>query len=287
MAGDVQAPALTELPGMNPSASHTPHPEMEPIVRNVIVTGAGSGIGASIAARFVESGDRVFLADLSKDRVDGVVATLASPQVSGHHLDVTDAAGVADFVAQVARDAGSVDVLVSNAGVFDGCAGITQTTTELWAKVIGINLTGTFNVVKAASEVMTGQRSGRIVAIGSIAGQRALPDGLAYCASKAGLEGLIRRLAFDLGPYGITANLVAPGAIATNIRANSEEILGDLVPDMNVGVGANPDMIDLVIPAKRRGEPAEIAATVYFLASEGAAYINGDVIHVDGGWIAS
>jgi NAD(P)-dependent dehydrogenase (short-subunit alcohol dehydrogenase family) len=98
---------------------------------------------------------------------------------------------------------------------------------------------------------------------------------------------LVRRLAFDLAQHGITANLVAPGAIATNIRANSEEILGSLVPDVNVGVGANKDLMDLVIPARRHGTPLEIAATVHFLASKGAAYINGEILHVDGGWIAS
>jgi NAD(P)-dependent dehydrogenase (short-subunit alcohol dehydrogenase family) len=256
-------------------------------MRNVIVTGAGSGIGAAIAAQFVESGDRVFLADLSQPRLDDVVTSLASPYATAHHLDVTDAEAAAKLVAHVVDEAGSVDVLVSNAGVFDGCAGIAQTSTALWAKVIGINLTGTFNIVKPVAEAMVAQRRGRIVAIGSIAGQRALPDGLAYSTSKAGLEGLIRRVAFDLGGHGITANVVAPGAIATNIRANSEEILGDLVPDVNVGVGANPDLIDMIIPAKRRGEASEIAATVHFLASDGAAYINGDVIHVDGGWYAS
>lgn len=255
-------------------------------MRNVIVTGAGSGIGASIAAHFIDSGDRVFLADLSKERVHAAAESLGS-NASGHHLDVTDADSATELVEYVARETGSVDVLVSNAGVFDACAGVAQTSAELWAKVIGINLTGTFNVVKPAAAVMTARRSGRIIAIGSIAGQRALPDGLAYSTSKAGLEGLIRRLAYDLGPHGITANVVAPGAIATNIRANSEEILGDLVPDVNVGVGASPDLIDMLIPAKRRGEPSEIAATVHFLASEGAAYINGDVIHVDGGWYAS
>jgi 3-oxoacyl-[acyl-carrier protein] reductase len=112
-----------------------------------------------------------------------------------------------------------------------------------------------------------------------------MPDGLAYCASKAGIEGLIRRASFDLGPHGITANVVAPGVIRTNIRATSTEILGELVPDTNVHIGDS--VMNSLIPARRGGDPAEIAATVFFLASAGAGYISGDVIHVDGGWIAS
>src|SRR5580765_833943 len=231
--------------------------------RNVIITGAGSGIGASTAAHFAAAGDRVFLADVSTDRLEQTRAGLDSALVSTHTVDVTNSKAVTDLVAQVIETAGTVDVVVSNAGVFDGCAGVQQTTPELWERVVGINL------------------------VGSIAAQRAMPDGLAYCATKAGLEGMTRRLAYDLGSYGITANLVAPGVVRTGIRATSEEILGDLVPDTDVGVGTDQDLMDKLIPLKRGGDPEEIAATIFFLASTGAGYISGEVIHVDGGWIAS
>ncbi|WPB89262.1 SDR family NAD(P)-dependent oxidoreductase [Streptomyces malaysiensis] len=253
----------------------------------MIITGAGSGIGAAVAEAFATAGDRVHLADLSAERLKATAVALGRANVTTHEVDVTDASAVQALADTVVAEHGGIDVLVSNAGVFDGCASIRDTTAELWDKVIGINLTGTFNVVKAVSEQMIAQRSGRVISIGSIAAQRAMPDGLAYCASKAALEGLVRRLAFDLGGYGITANLVAPGVVRTGIRATSEEILGSLVPDTNVGVGTSTDVMDLLIPARRGGEPAEIAATVFFLAGAGAAYINGEVIHVDGGWIAS
>jgi 3-oxoacyl-[acyl-carrier protein] reductase len=253
--------------------------------RSVIITGAGSGIGAAVAKRFAEAGDRLYLADLSLDRLKETVAGLGTALASIHRVDVTDASAVADLVDLVKGENGRVDVLVSNAGVFDAVAGIQETTHQLWAKVVGINLTGTFNVVKAVAGPMVEQGGGRIIAVGSIAAQRAMPDGLAYCASKAGIEGLIRRAAFDLGPYGVTANVVAPGVIRTNIRATSTEILGALVPDTNVHVGDS--VMDRLIPARRGGDPAEIAATIFFLASEGAGYISGDVIHADGGWIAS
>ncbi|MEU9456088.1 SDR family NAD(P)-dependent oxidoreductase [Streptomyces sp. NPDC048277] len=255
--------------------------------RSVIITGAGSGIGAAVAETFAAAGDRIYLADLSAERLKSTAAAVGSADVSTHEVDVTDAAAVQALAERVVAEHGGIDVLVSNAGVFDGCASIRDTSAELWDKVIGINLTGTFNVVKAVSEQMIAQRSGRVISIGSIAAQRAMPDGLAYCASKAALEGLVRRLAYDLGGYGVTANLVAPGVVRTGIRATSEEILGSLVPDTNVGVGTSTDLMDLLIPARRGGEPSEIAATVFFLASAGAAYINGEVIHVDGGWIAS
>jgi len=143
-----------------------------------------------------------------------------------------------------------------------------------------------FNCVKAAAERMIPHKGGRIVMIGSVAGQRGAADGLAYAASKAGLEGMNRRLAIDLGPHGITTNVVAPGVIKTNIRKNSEEQLKGIV-DFDRGVGASADLMDFLIPAKRGGDPAEIASVVTFLASEPAAYLTGQTIAVDGGWTAT
>ncbi|MBB6627577.1 SDR family oxidoreductase [Nocardioides sp. KIGAM211] len=254
--------------------------------RQVVVTGAGSGIGAAVAKRFVDNGDVVHLLDISADRLASVSADLPAAQVTTHVVDVTDHVRVAETIAEVSAN-GAIDVLAGCAGVFDGLAGIEQTTHELWNRVIDINLTGTFNVVKPVVESMITQRSGSIVLIGSIAASRATPDGLAYDTSKAALEGMTRRLAVDLGQYGINANLVAPGVVGTAIRATSEEILGDMVPDTNVGVGTSPELMKMLIPLQRGGTSEEVAATVFFLASAGAAYISGDVVHVDGGWIAS
>ena len=254
--------------------------------RTVIVTGAGSGIGAAVAARFTAAGDRVHLLDISATRLTAVRDSLPEGAATDHVVDVTDFDAVGTVIASIA-ESGPIDVLAGCAGVFDGLAGIEQTSRELWHRVIDINLTGAFNVVKPVAAAMITQRSGRIVLIGSIAGSRALPDGLAYDASKAALEGMTRRLAVDLGPYGITANVVAPGVVSTGIRATSEEILGDMVPSTRVGVGTNPELMKMLVPLQRGGTPAEVAATVFFLASEGAAYISGDVIHVDGGWVAT
>ncbi|MBY6683130.1 SDR family oxidoreductase [Rhodococcus sp. BP-316] len=254
--------------------------------RTVLITGAGSGIGAAVADTFTAHGDRVHLLDISESRLESVMASLPEGSAESHVVDVTDFDAVGSVVSSIAA-AGQIDVLAGCAGVFDGLAGIEQTSRALWDRVIDINLTGTFNVVKPVAQQMISQSSGSIVLIGSIAASRALPDGLAYVTSKAALEGMTRRLAVDLGRYGINANLVAPGVVETGIRATSEEILGDVVPDTNVGVGTNPELMKMIIPMQRGGLASEVAATVYFLAGDGAAYITGDVIHVDGGWIAT
>lgn len=255
--------------------------------RNIVITGAGSGIGAATARAFAESGDRVHLLDLSQERLDAVAADL--DQVTTHRIDVVDAIKVRAAIESINNKFGSIDVLVSNAGIFDGLAGIQETTYELWDRIIAVNLTGAFNVIKPASEVMIRQRSGRIITISSIAATRTSPDGLSYDASKAGLEGMTRRLAVDLGRYGITANTIAPGVISTSILATSREILGDMAPVTSVvdNDESNASFLETVVPARRGGQPSEVAATIHFLASVGAAYINGEVIHVDGGWIAS
>ncbi|MGM3216522.1 SDR family NAD(P)-dependent oxidoreductase [Pseudomonas sp. PhalM4] len=253
--------------------------------RNILITGAGSGIGAAVAKAFAESGDRVHLFDISESRLQLVAEGLEGATI--HPIDVVDAVKARSAIMAINKEYGSIDVLVSNAGVFDGLAGVQETSYELWDRIIAVNLTGSFNVIKPVSEVMIKQSSGRIITVGSIAATRTMLDGLSYDASKAGLEGMTRRLALDVGKYGITANLIAPGIVDTSIKATSLEILGDLAPAESHEQNLDEIVLKHLVPAQRGGLPSEIAATIHFVASKGAAYINGEVIHVDGGWSAS
>jgi NAD(P)-dependent dehydrogenase (short-subunit alcohol dehydrogenase family) len=255
---------------------------------NVILTGAGSGIGRAIAVAFLDADYRVHATDISRDRLDELEKERGDvDRLLTHVLDVSDHEAVSGLVDEVVAADGGLDVFVNCAGVFDGYADIEETTPALWAKVIAVNLTGTYNGCRAAARIMTRQERGRIITVGSVAGQRGSADGLAYVTSKAGIEGLTRRLAIDVGPHNVTANVIAPGVIRTNLRATSEEILGDLVSSQQRGIGVSPEIMDFLIPAKRSADPCEIASVAVFLASEGASYVNGQVIAVDGGWTAT
>lgn len=256
--------------------------------RTAVITGAGSGIGRAVARAFVEDGFLVYASDVSEERLKDLARELDFPStLRTACVDVSDYGAVTALTEQVVADTGTLDALINCAGVFDGYADILETTPELWSRIIAINLSGVYNGCRAAAQIMVKQQSGRIITIGSIAGQRGAADGLAYAASKAGVEGLNRRLAIDVGPHNVTANVVAPGVTRTGLRATSEELLGDLVPDQQRGIGVSPQTWDFLIPAKRSADPAEIAALVSFLASDSASYINGQVIAVDGGWTAT
>jgi NAD(P)-dependent dehydrogenase (short-subunit alcohol dehydrogenase family) len=253
--------------------------------RTVAVTGAGSGIGRAIAEAFVAEGDAVYICDISTERVSEVASALGTPE-RGHTVDIANEEQIGAFLRSAHGETGRLDVLVNAAAIFDGYAGVGETSSDLWRKIIDINLTGPFLGTKVAAELMIPQGSGRIITIGSIATFRGGADGIAYTAAKAGLHGMTRRLAFDVGRHGITANMVCPGVIPSGIRANSAEVLGDLSPEQHRGIGVTPELMDFLIPAGRKGLPEEVAAVVVFLASEGAAYVNGTAVSVDGGWVA-
>jgi 3-oxoacyl-[acyl-carrier protein] reductase len=258
------------------------HPEGE---RSVVVTGAGSGIGRGIAEAFAARGDFVHLVDISAESVDRVATEIGGDRVRGHVADVSVLSEISEVVSEAAARSGRLDVLVNAAGVFDGYAGIDDTSPELWDRVMRINVTGCFNGCKAAVAAMPQPGGGRIVTIGSIAAFRGGADGLAYCTSKAALLGMHRRIAVEVASRGITANVICPGATDTAIRETSEQVLGDLFPQEK-RVGQPPEVRKWIIPAGRSASPAEMAALAIFLSSEDAGYITGQAICIDGGWTA-
>jgi 3-oxoacyl-[acyl-carrier protein] reductase len=255
-------------------------------MRTVAITGAGSGIGRAIVEAFAAQGDRLYISDILAEPVAALAEELDA-DVAVSRVDVSDTSDVREFVKGAFDETGRLDVVVNAAGVFDGYAGILETSEDLWRRVIEIDLSGSFYVSKAAAELMVPQGSGRILNIGSVASFRGAADGIAYTAAKTGMLGMTRRMAVDVGRHGVTTNLICPGVIPTGIRANSQEVLGDLSPEQQKGVGVSPDLMNFLIPARRKGDPSEVAALAVFLASEGAGYINGQAIAVDGGWLAT
>jgi NAD(P)-dependent dehydrogenase (short-subunit alcohol dehydrogenase family) len=253
--------------------------------RAVVVTGGGSGIGRAIVRAFAEQGDCVYAVDISEASAKQTAAELAQYDVQPAMGDVSryeDIERVVDEAA-AAHD-GHIDVMVAAAGVYDDYAGIYDTSSELWDRVIAINLTGVFNAHRAAARVIR-HNTGRLITIGSIGAIRGAADGLAYAASKGGLEGMNHRLALDAAEINVTANIVAPGLITTSIARTSKEILGHLHPEHKRRT-IEPDILKWLVPLGRPGKPSEIASVVTFLASEGASYLTGQTIVVDGGWVA-
>lgn len=227
--------------------------------RVVVVTGGNRGIGKAIAETFIANGDRVAVLSRGGEIPAGA---------RSFTCDVSDTASVEAAFAEVEGELGPVEILVANAGVTaDGL--ILRMDDQDFEKVIQTNLFGAFRCARRASKSMLRQRKGRIIFIGSVVGMLGSAGQTNYAASKAGLIGLARSLARELGSRGITANVVAPGFIETDMTRD--------LSDVRKGEIAS------AIPLGRYGSAQEVAATVKFLASEEAAYVTGAILSVDGG----
>jgi len=229
------------------------------VARTVLVTGGNRGIGLAIAQAFAEQGDRVAVTH----RGSGAPAGLF-----GVECDITDSAAVDAAFTTVEQELGPVEVLVANAGITDDTL-LLRMSEEQFTRVLDTNLTGSFRVAKRASSKMLRAKWGRIIFISSVVGLYGGPGQVNYAASKAGLVGMARSITRELGSRNITANVVAPGFIDTEMT--------DVLPD------ARKAEILKAIPAGRLAKPDEVAQAVTFLAGDGAGYISGAVIPVDGG----
>ncbi len=236
-----------------------------------IVTGAGRGLGKAMAKAFAAEGAAVVIADLIEANARAVAAELeaAGGKALGLGASVEDPERVAAMVRATIDRFGRVDVLVNNAGI-NSKAATQDVTMEWWQKNLDVNLTGVFNCCRAVMDGMMERRSGRIVNISSYNAFRPWMSDVAYVATKAGVVGLTRKLAKDLGPFGITVNAVAPSLTITDLnrQAVSDRPQEELVAPFPLG---------------RLCLPEDVAAAVMFLASDAASFITGQVLHVNGG----
>jgi NAD(P)-dependent dehydrogenase (short-subunit alcohol dehydrogenase family) len=257
--------------------------------RAAVVTGGETGIGLAIVEALAAAGASVLIGGILAEAGARAVEELAAKggAVGFRRTDVRHADQVEALVEAAVERFGRLDVMVNNAGVFDGFADCVETTEALWDQVIDINLKGCFLGCRAALRRMAPQGAGRIINTSSVGGLRGAADGLSYTASKFGIIGLTRQAAVTHAQYGITVNAICPGVIATDIRGNSAAILGPDGPEMSRGVGSDPDAYKRLVPAKRKGLASEVAAVAVFLASDAASYVTGQAIAIDGGWTAT
>lgn len=239
--------------------------------KSAIVTGGSVGIGAAIALKLAECGANVAINYREhKEEAEEIIEKINSFRSKGLlvQADISNFEDAGKMLKTVMDKFGRIDILVNNAGVnWDGV--IWKMTEEQWDNVVNINLKGYFNYIRAVAPVFRDQQSGKIVNITSINGMRGKFGQANYAASKAGIIGLTKTVAKELGKYGVNVNAVAPGLIETDMMKNAEEsVKAQAIADIIIG---------------RIGLPEEVANVVAFLCTELARHITGEVIKVDGG----
>jgi 3-oxoacyl-[acyl-carrier protein] reductase len=238
--------------------------------RTAFVTGASRGIGRACALALAEAGNRVVLAARDLTKLEDTAAAVRALGREAHvvAIDLASADSIREAFTSSARDFGRIDILVNNAGITkDGLA--LRMKKDDWDAVIATNLTGSFLCVQQVLQGMMKERWGRIINISSVVGEAGNAGQSNYVASKAGLIGLTKAMALEMASRNITCNAVAPGFIETDMTAVLNEDLKKAMLER--------------IPLKRLGAPEDIAAAVVFLAGEGASYITGTTIDVNGG----
>jgi NAD(P)-dependent dehydrogenase (short-subunit alcohol dehydrogenase family) len=249
--------------------------------RIALITGGGRGIGRAIASAFAAEGARVVLAARTGQQVEDAAAEIGPEEVALPVVcDVSDVASVQLMFARVSvRFGRGPDILVNNAGIAES-APLTKTDDDLWQRHLGINLTGTFNCMRAGVPAMIEQGWGRVINIASIAGKTGAPYIAAYSASKHGVLGLTRSIAMEVAAKGITVNAICPGYVDTDMTTRAVE---NVTSKTGRSAEQALEVLKKMSPQNRLVTVEEVAAVALLLASEEGRGINGQAINVDGG----
>jgi 3-oxoacyl-[acyl-carrier protein] reductase len=243
-----------------------------PVSRVVVITGGSRGIGRSIALKFSEENPKIIIIHLDPDGVDSENTlhelSLRGIEAVSHRIDVSSFEAMDTLFGDIISRFKKIDVLINNAGITKDKLFI-RMSEEDWDRVLRVNLQGVFNCTRAAVRSMIRQKKGHIVNISSVVGQIGNIGQANYCASKAGIMGFTKSIAREVAGRGINVNAVAPGFIDTGMTAVLPERVKHIFLQQ--------------IPLGKFGKPEDIAETVYWLCSDAAAYITGQVIHVNGG----
>jgi len=241
--------------------------------RVALVTGGGQGIGAAIAKRLADDGARVAVLDINEQSAINVASTLGRGAI-GIGADISNRTQVLGAIDRIVSECGGLHILVNNAGVIRDNL-LHKMSDEDWRVVIEVHLRGAFIATQIAQTHMVKNKYGRIVFLSSTSalGNRGQSN---YSTAKAGLQGLMKTVAIELGPFGITSNAVAPGFIETPMTKATSERIGMTIEQMREQVAQS-------IPMRRGGLPEDVANAVAFLTAEEAGYVTGQVLYIDGG----